>query len=242
MREMADNQLVAKARTLAPWHFNYRLTEDTCTADLNSSAASDPNKSNVGTVDPSELKQFFGRYYPNGLAGKTVLDVGCNSGGYCFIAAQLGARRAIGFDIRQHWIDQANFIHSALYPNLSNVEFRLGDAKTLTEEVEITIFKGVFYHLPDPIHVLLSLCSATKETILVDTASSEEVPEHCLFPIQESTSHLMSGVDGLSWFPGGPAAITPVLKYAGFTKIDLIFWHHKVVRDALGRFRVVAQR
>jgi len=47
--------------------------------------------------------------YPKGLAGKSFLDAGCNAGGYCFVAKDLGAKETLGFDPRDHWIKQAEF-------------------------------------------------------------------------------------------------------------------------------------
>jgi SAM-dependent methyltransferase len=191
------------------------------------------------------MATFFERYYPNGLAGKDILDVACNSGGYCFVAGELGARRARGIDIRQHWIDQANFVHSVRYPHLDNVVvFELGDAKQTKDfgEADIVLFKGIFYHLPDPIHTLLYACAAAREVILVNTATDSTVPEHCLSLQRESRTHLMSGVDGIAHFPGGPAALRPVLEYAGFPYIDVVFWRHDLAAGNLGRMELVAHR
>jgi tRNA (mo5U34)-methyltransferase len=240
--KMQTEDIVQRAKELAPWHFDFVLTPTVSTANLNPSSDADPDKRGVKTIDPYEMKSFFDRYYPQGLAGKDVLDVGCNAGGYCFVAGELGARSVIGFDIRAHWLKQAAFIQAVKYPHLSNVKFEKGDAKTFTEKVDIVIFKGVFYHLPDPIHVLLSLCNSARETILIDTASSDKVPEHCLTPIQESRTHVMSGVDGLAWLPGGPAALTPILRYAGFASIEVIYWHHRIMSNTTGRFRIAARR
>ncbi len=132
----------------------------------------------------------------DGLQGKDVLDVGCNSGGYCFLAAELGARSTLGFDVHQHWLDQAEFIRSLKYAQYPGVPFVPADAKQLRDDIEpvdIVIFKGVLYHLPDPVHVLLKLAEIAREAILVDTSSSDLIPESCWVPMQESKTHLMSG-------------------------------------------------
>jgi tRNA (mo5U34)-methyltransferase len=39
-----------------------------------------------------------------------VLDCACNCGAFLFWAKELGADECFGFDIRQHWIDQAEFL------------------------------------------------------------------------------------------------------------------------------------
>jgi SAM-dependent methyltransferase len=179
------------------------------------------------------------------LGGKDILDIGCNAGGYCFIAAELGARSAIGFDIRQHWLDQAAFIHRVKYPGLTNASFRIGDAKTALREmgsVDMVIFDGIFYHLPDPITVLLQACAAARETIFVNTMTDDTIPEHCLAPKMESKTRLLSGVDGLAWAPGGPAAIQTILRYAGFTRFDVNFHVRSTDSDGKGRMEVIGRR
>jgi len=190
------------------------------------------------------MVNFFNRHYRTGLAGEEVFDVACNSGGYCFVAAELGAGRARGFDIRPHWIDQARFVHEVRYSHLGIVSFELGDAKEVKKfgEADIVLFKGIFYHLPDPIHTLLEACAAAREVILVNTATDNNVPEHCLSLRRESRTHVMSGVDGMVWYPGGPAALRPILENAGFRFIDVTFWHRDVVAADTGRMELVARR
>lgn len=42
--------------------------------------------------------------------GKTFLDVGCNSGQYCFLAKERGAREVVGIDINTKRIEQARIL------------------------------------------------------------------------------------------------------------------------------------
>jgi tRNA (mo5U34)-methyltransferase len=174
--------ILKKAKQLAPWHFDFELFDGFRTASCNDATMCDPNKRNVAVVDPWEIKNFYSKYYPNGLANKEILDVACNSGGYCFVSGILGARRVRGFDIRRHWIDQANFVHSVLFPQLGNVCFELADAKEVSKlgSADIVLFKGILYHLPDPIHTLLEVCSVAREIIFINTETDNRVPEHCL--------------------------------------------------------------
>jgi tRNA (mo5U34)-methyltransferase len=233
--------IVRRASALAPWHFDFELGDGHRTGELNDK--NDPN-GKISGLDPSSIKGFFKKYYPNGLHGKDVLDVGCNSGGYCFVASELGANKVVGFDVRKHWIDQAEFIREVRYPGLTNIHFLLSDAQTSIEtfgKADIVIFKGVFYHLPDPIHVLLKLCEAAREVIFVNTESDETIPERCLSPRVESTTRMMSGVHGLCWWPGGPAALRPVLEFAGFKEIAVPAWNRNVAAGR-GRFTIIGKR
>lgn len=236
--------VLVRARELSPWHFDYEILPGVTTGSINRPDQSDPAL--LRTIDPTEMTRFFQKYYPNALAGKTMLDVACNSGGYCFLAHALGVERALGVEVRQHWLDQAEFIRSLKYPASPNVEFRLQDIqeylKSAEEKFDITIFKGIFYHLPDPIGVLDQLCGMTRETILVDTASTDRIPETCLTAISESKSRLMSGVNGLAWLPGGPAAIKPILSYKGFNSTEVMLWRRNQTPDGSGRFLLVGSR
>ena len=238
-----EDLILKRAQELAPWHFDFVLPQGQHTKDLNDPQHPDPDKRAVGTLDPNHIRYFFKEYHPNGLGGKELLDVGCNSGAYCFIAAELGAKSVTGFDVRQHWIDQAHFMHETLYSHLTNVSFRVSHVEAFLEQtspVDIVIFKGVFYHLPDPIHILLQLCRLTREVIFINTESDLTVPEHCLSYKPESMTRVMSGVDGLAWWPGGPAALRPILGHAGFdSKVPI--WNRDEATGR-GRFTIIGKR
>jgi tRNA (mo5U34)-methyltransferase len=244
---MDPQTILERAKALAPWHHDFELVDGVRTGSLNSPDHADPAKRGFRAnliLDPSHLKGFFKTYYPNGLAGKRVLDVGCNAGGYCFVAGELGAAAVVGFDPRQHWIDQAHFIHQVRFPQLNTLQFETCDLDTFISrphETDVTIFKGVFYHLADPIHALLKLCDMTREVMFVNTECDLTVPEHCLAPRLESKTLVMSGVQGLCWWPGGPAAIKAVLEYAGFADIRVPAWQ-KDVENGKGRFTIIGRR
>jgi SAM-dependent methyltransferase len=224
-----------RARELAPWHFDFELFDGFRTASCNLGHRDFP------VIDPLHMARFFGRHYRHGLSGKEVLDVACNAGGYCFVAGELGARCARGFDIRQHWIDQARFVHSVRYPHLDNVFFERGDAKEMKKfgVADIVLFKGIFYHLPDPVHTLSEACAAAREMILVDTETDSTIPEDYLSVRRESRTALMSGVDGIARYPGGPAALRPILEHAGFRYVDVVYWRRNARR---GRMALAAHR
>jgi SAM-dependent methyltransferase len=238
--------ILARATELSPWHFDHEILPGITTGSFNRADYSDGSCNGVATIDPNEMMVFFRKYYPNGLGGKTLLDVACNSGAYCFLAHTLGVKRAVGVEVRQRWLDQAEFVRSIKYPGSSNVEFHRQEIQeylcSANDSFDITIFKGIFYHLPNPIGVLDKVCEMTRETILIDTASSENVPETCLTPISESVTHVMSGVNGLGWLPGGPAAIRPILKYKGFAFIEVQFFRRGISNAGRGRFRIIGSR
>jgi SAM-dependent methyltransferase len=103
------------------------------------------------------------------LAGKRVLDVGCNDGWYAFQAAQEGAH-AVGIDLRQEAIDRANMLrehYAATHTSFfrGNVE----EAQTVYGNFDATLCYGLLYHLADPINVMRRLGAVTRRIICVQT-------------------------------------------------------------------------
>jgi len=233
-------------RNLGPWHFNIEVMPGIRTAAYNKESYGHVDLDKVGIIDPDEMRDLLRVILPDGgVSGKTFLDVGCNAGGYCFVAHELGARACYGFDVRDHWIRQAEFIKSIKYPGATTLQFTKADVKQFAhqQQYDVVLFKGVFYHLPDPISTLGKLCDLTGRAIIVDSASRSDIPGECMVPWWESTTHVMSGVDGLAWFPGGPEVIGSILKWRGFEHMRVIH-HRKGGKEERfrGRFRVIAAR
>src|SRR5690348_1151932 len=89
-----------KLRELAPWHFDMDVAPGMRTAAFNKDSYGNVDLDKVGVINPYEMKRLLEVILPDGgIAGKTFLDVGCNAGGYCFVAHELGAKACYGFDV-----------------------------------------------------------------------------------------------------------------------------------------------
>ena len=203
---------------------------------------------NVQLISPRDtfIKRMK-RIYPEGFAGKSFLDCACNCGGYSFWAKELGAEECFGFDVREHWINQANFLLQNRPDPKENMTFKVLDLYDLPkmelEPFDITMFKGIFYHLPDPISGLKIAADLTKELLYLDTATINGYPEDCLVSCFEGTEELMSGVHGLSWFPSGPKVLEDILKWLGFVEFRLLMWNkERPKRPKNGRLTLLASR
>lgn len=210
-----EKDLVDKVRELGPWHFKFPLPNGKITTDY--------NKNKISEVNPFQLKGLFKRIYPNGLAGKSFLDIGCNSGGYCFLANQLGSTNTFGFDVRDHWINQAKFIRDHIYEtNKDHVKFDVMHMHDLDKtKYDLVLFKGVLYHLPNPFSALEQVAAVTKEYLIIDTAGSRDIPEDCM-QIYFEKDGLMAGNDSISWLPGSGKLIGHYLDYLGFAEWKVI--------------------
>ena len=238
----ADATLKDAVERLAPWHFNVRLSETFTTRDGNRPK---PGEGTISLIDPEELRPLLTSLYPEGLSGRAFLDAGCNGGGYCVVAKRLGADYAYGFDAREHWINQANFLKSTL--GLTGVDFECAamHEANLSREYDISLFKGIFYHLPDPVHALERVCRVTRDVIIVDTATEGARGEFTMHLNPEGQKRLMTGVHGLAWWPSGPDLLAAILARFGFGETREIFWNavrNSGGRTRAGRCRIVAAR
>jgi tRNA (mo5U34)-methyltransferase len=243
-------QLIEEGSRLGPWNYEIEVKPGLTTREFAAVAPADPEShGRIRLVSSRErFQQLLLELYPDGLQGRSVLDCACNCGGHLFWAKELGAGRCFGFDVRAHWIDQANFLLE--HREAPNDEMRfevhdLYDVPTLgLEPFDIVLFLGIFYHLPDPITGLKVAADLATETMIVLTATQAGYPENLLLLSPESTTMLKSGVHGLAWFPTGVDVMTDVLGWAGFPETRPERWRRRAgqrVRDR-DELRLVAAR
>ena len=239
---------------LGPWHHVVQVAPEISTkvyleapeGTYPSSGAKDPKK--VSLLDDREKWiRFLERIYPEGLAGRTFLECACNCAAYSFWARELGASSCFGFDVREHWIDQARFLAENRTPwPTDGMRFEVLDlydlAKLGLEPFDVTLFKGIFYHLPDPIRGLKVAADLTEEVLILDTAVRIDLPDGMLAVSSEDTEAVMTGVYGLNWHPTGPGVLERVLRWMGFADIKLVSLLPNPRRKNLGRLRMVASR
>ena len=98
----------------------------------------------------------FAPHLPGDLAGKTVLDIGCNAGFYSIEMKRRGASRVLGIDSDDRYLAQARLATEVLgYED--DVEFAkldVYDVGALREKFDLVIFMGVLYHLRHPLLAL----------------------------------------------------------------------------------------
>ena len=109
------------------------------------------------------------------------------------------------------------------------------------EPFDVTIFSGIFYHLPNPVTGLQIAADATRDVILVNTVGILDSPNPRGMTLKlEGTTQLMSGIYRLSWTPNSPTVIAEILKWLGFTEMKLtLSYLNDVGRH---RFEIIASR
>jgi SAM-dependent methyltransferase len=107
------------------------------------------------------------------LAGKRVLDLGCNAGFWSLLAVQNGCAHTVGIDGRQMHIDQANFVfdvheipadrYTFMQGNVFDVDFQsLG-------RFDIVFCLGLLYHVSKPVELLEKIAAVNSDLLVIDT-------------------------------------------------------------------------
>ena len=243
---------------LAPWTMDVEVADGVTTATARE--VSEAKARELGMpLDFSSPRHAFVQtlqtIYPTGIEQRSFLDCGCNCGAFCFWAKELGAGRAFGFDVREHWIRQAELIQR--YRKLPLVEFAAIDIFDLPRRpmprFDITLVKGLVHLLSDPVTGLKIAADLTREVLILNTPVSDflasEPEQGGLFLNLQRTESLLGAAGRVGWLPSGPNVLVQLLKWLGFEHVK-VHYQIKPARDAepsapnslQGRVEVIAAR
>src|SRR5262245_60097956 len=130
---LSRDEIRARIESLGPWFHNIEL-KGVATAPTHF----------LGDY-PQVKWRLFSHALPADLTGASVLDIGCNAGFYALEMKRRGARRVLGIDFDEDYLEQARF--AAQVSDLE-IEFRqvsVYDLAQLKEKFDLVLFMGVFY-------------------------------------------------------------------------------------------------
>jgi len=116
---------------------------------------------------PSVKFQRFAHAIPANLAGKTVLDIGCNGGFYSIEMKRRGAERVVGIDSDERYLAQARYAAQVLGVEIEFQNRSVYEVAGLGEKFDVVIFMGVLYHLRHPLLALDLLYENVVKDMLV---------------------------------------------------------------------------
>lgn len=133
-----------RVQELAPWFQNIDLGDGVHTA---------PDHF-LGDY-PAVKFRAFAHIVPDDLAGRSVLDIGCNAGFYSIEMKKRGAGRVLGIDSDDRYLAQARLAADTLgFPDIELRNLSVYDVGALGERFDLVIFMGVLYHLRHPLLAL----------------------------------------------------------------------------------------
>jgi tRNA (mo5U34)-methyltransferase len=181
---------------------------------------------------PAVKWRRFAHSIPADLAGKSVLDIGCNAGFYSIQMKLRGASRVLAIDIDPDYLRQARFAAQTIGVNIEFAEMSAYDIGGLGERFDIVLFLGVLYHLRHPLlaldlireHVVrdLFVCQSMQrgdpgeEPLEQDYPFSERaIFDRPSFPRLFFVEHRYAG-DNTNWWVPNRACTAAMLRSAGF--------------------------
>lgn len=221
---LSPDEIRERAQALGPWFHNL---------DLNGVMTAPDHF--LGDY-PAVKWRRFGNAIPTDLAGKSVLDIGCNGGFYSIEMKLRGAGRVLAIDADEDYLAQARF---AAEVKEVEVEFRrlsVYDVGALGERFDIVLFMGVLYHLRHPLLALDLIHEHAARDILIfqsmqrGSGEIEPVAENYGFwevavfdrpgfPKLHFIEHRYAD-DPTNWWVPNRACIEAMLRSAGFVITD----------------------
>jgi tRNA (mo5U34)-methyltransferase len=163
-------------------------------------------------------------YFRDGIAGKSMIDIGCWDGYNSIEASRRGAARVLATD-QFAWSDKCwgsrqsfELAREYLAPN---IDAHVSDVFDLTPETvgkfDVVLFAGVFYHLRHPLLALERVSKLATEMMIVEThidAIDEPRPAMIFYPGAECAN------DETNWWGPNRACVEAMLRDVGFLKVD----------------------
>jgi tRNA (mo5U34)-methyltransferase len=108
------------------------------------------------------------------LAGKRVLDLGCNAGFWSLHAIEAGADFVLGIEGIQAYVEQARLVFEAKGVDAGRFRFEQGNIfeQELSERFDIVLCLGLMEHISKPLELFEIIRGVGAETVVIDTTLS----------------------------------------------------------------------
>ena len=211
--------LEATIARLQPWYQNIELATGVWT--------------NPALPHHPKLRWEAIRPFVGDVAGKSVLDIGCNAGFFATQLRRLGAARVVGIDVDPNVIEQAAFVAGHFGVEL---ELHVRQAYDILDlgEFDVVLCLGVLYHVRHPLLLLDNIRLICRERLFAQMVMRGSAAEHVApaaydvndtevfetpgFPRLVFIEHTVNG-DSTNWWFTNRSGLLAMLRSAGFEDI-----------------------
>jgi SAM-dependent methyltransferase len=163
---LSEDQIAARVAEFPAWHYQFDL-----------GGVTTPIVEPRYVARHAERKAYFFdpvvRALGGSLAGKRVLDLGCNAGYWSLAAAEAGCEHVLGIDGRQMHVDQARLVFEVNRVAPERYDFRKADLYDvdLAEHgpFDLVLCLGLLYHVSKPMELFERIAAVNTDLLIVDT-------------------------------------------------------------------------
>lgn len=173
------------------------------------------------------------------LAGKTLLDLGCGSGGVTLhLARRYGLARATGFDVEAPVIETARkrAAEGGMSDRVAFIQAPPGSLPFADAGFDVVFSKDALLHVPDKDALFAEIFRVLKPGGVF--AASNWMISHDGAPSPDMKAYVAA--EGLSFAMASPARYARAMRQAGFTDVvtvDRNPWYREVARGELKRLK-----
>ncbi len=164
--DQTPDDLAARVASFPRWHYEFDLGGVR-------TPIFDPNHVNRHAQRKAYFFEPLVELCGGSLAGRRVLDLGCNAGFWSLAAIEAGADFVLGLDGRQMHVDQANLVFEAKGVDPSRYRFELADvfaADPGAEPFDVVLCLGLLYHVSKPFELMDRMSRWSRDLVVIDTA------------------------------------------------------------------------
>ena len=213
-----SEQLRERVASFPRWHYEFEFPNGVRT----------PISNRAHVNRNAQRKSYFFaplvRLCGGSLAGKRVLDLGCNAGFWSLAAIDAGADFVLGIDGRQMHIDQANLVFDAKGVEPNRYRFQLSDIFDLELQeapFDIILCLGLLYHVSKPFELMERIATWNDDLLVIDTALDARVRGPYFRVAQQHLDDPRSAVDRAIALHPTSAAVARLVRHYGYRCVML---------------------
>lgn len=167
---MTEVELRERIQHFNRWHYQLELQGQR-------TPIADPTRVNRHSqrrdyILPPLLQRFGGS-----LAGRRVLDLGCNAGFWALACLEHGCDYVLGIDGRAMHIEQANLVLEARAIDPLRYDFRCANLFDIMDDeighFDVVLCLGLLYHVSKPMTLLEWIARLNTQLLVIDTSLSQ---------------------------------------------------------------------
>src|SRR5215217_1752096 len=156
------------------------------------------------------------------LAGKKVLDLGCNAGYWSLAAIEAGADFVLGVDGRQMHIDQANLVFEVKGIKRDRYRFEAASVFELDPPdapFDIVLCLGLLYHVSRPVDLIERISAWNTDILVIDTAL-DPIRGPYFRLVRQNVNEPRSAVDRDIAFHPSSEAVARLVQQYGYGSVE----------------------